>query len=263
MSGLFNQLGRYLGKRAVPAIQKTRWVWQNLTGTEEEALRAEAGFGRALAMEVRAAAGAVQDAALAALLEDICRRLSGCVRDRRRRFHCEAIPGEAPNAMALPGGYVFLSLPLATLCGRRPEELAFVIGHEMAHVIRGHAWDRMVEQTAARVASAISLRGGPLGQWVRTQGLGLLQSAHSRDGEREADELGLRLAAAAGYAPAGALALLGRLERLGSEPSGLGQYFGSHPPAAERIARLEPLSRQLAAAPPVGPACRPGPAAPR
>ena len=119
----------------------------------------------------------------------------------------------------------------------------------MAHVVRGHAWERTFSQTALQAAAAVAAPAGSLGAWLRQQGLQLLLSAHSREGELEADELGLRLAAAARFNTAGAIALLHRLERYGPDPAALGQYFASHPPAAERIAQLTPLCHQLSPAP--------------
>ena len=246
VSGFFYNLGRHVGRAAVPTIRKSKWIWDGLTGTEEEALRAEAAFGSALAVELRAATEPMRDPQMAALVGDLCRRLSACVKDKRRAFRCEAIRDDSPNAMALPGGFVFVSHSLVELCEHCPDELAFVIGHEMAHIIRGHAWDRMLNQAASRAFSVIAARAGPLGGWLRQKGMVLLQSAHSQDSELEADEQGLRLATAAGFAPGGAIALLQRIERLGLKHAELGQYFASHPPPAERLARLAPLCRQLA-----------------
>lgn len=243
VSGLFYNLGRQLGRAAVPVIRKTKWIYDGLAGDEEQALRAETAMGGALAAELRAVTQPANDPAVTALASELCQRLSACVRDQRRTFHCEVIHGDSPNAMALPGGFVFVSHSLVDLCERRPDELAFVIGHEMAHIIRRHAWDRMVNETMLRAASVVTARAGVLGGWLRKSGLGLLQNSHARDRELEADELGLRLAIAARFAPAGAIALLRRIERLGTDPGNLGQYFASHPPASERIARLEPLTR--------------------
>jgi len=245
VSGFFYNLGRQLGRSAVPVIRKTKWIYDGLAGDEAAALRAETVFGATLAAELRAVTQRVHDPANAALVGELCQRLSASVRDKRRTFHCELIHEDSPNAMALPGGFVFVSHSLVVLCERRPEELAFVIGHEMGHIIRGHAWDRMVNQTVLQAASVVTARAGVLGGWLRSSGLGLLQNAHARDRELEADELGLRLAVAAHFAPAGAIALLRRIERLGTDPGVLGQYFASHPPVSERIARLATLTRQI------------------
>jgi predicted Zn-dependent protease len=247
VSGLFYNIGRRLGRAAIPAIRKTKWIYDGLAGSEEEALQAESRLGTALAAEVRTATQPARDPALTPWLAELCQRLAACVRDKKRTFHCEAIQGESPNAMALPGGFVFLSHTLVELCERCPDELAFVIGHEMGHIIRRHAWDRMLNEAMLRVASVVSARTGVLGGWLRQNGQRVLQSAHSRDRELEADELGLRLAVAARFAPGGAIALLKRIEPLEGHPDVLGQYFASHPPASERMAHLRAISQQLSA----------------
>jgi predicted Zn-dependent protease len=245
MSGFFYNLGRRLGRQAVPAVRKSKWVWDGLTGTEEEALKAEASLGRALAVELRSVTPPVTDPVACSLARDLCGRLAARARNRARVFQCEIVEDSTLNAVALPGGFIFVSNALVELCNGLPEELAFVIGHEMAHVIRGHTWDRMINDTALSLASSITSRAGPLGSWLNQKGFALLRSAHSRDAETEADELGLRLAAAAGFQPEGAIELLQRIGRLSQRPPGPGQYFASHPAPADRIARLWPLVRQL------------------
>jgi beta-barrel assembly-enhancing protease len=246
MSGFFYNLGRRLGRRAVPAIRKSKLLYASVAGTEEEALRAERLLGRDLAAELRRTIALESDPALAALVNELCQRLAGRVRDKRRAFQCEVLHDPSFNAMALPGGFLFISNSLVEFCERRPEELAFVLGHEMGHVIRGHASDRLLSETALRAVSAVTMRAsGSLSGWLQQQGLVLLRSAHAQEGELEADELGLRLAAAAGFPPAGAIALLRRLEAMSANPKGQGQYFATHPPPSERIARLAPLSRRL------------------
>lgn len=220
-------------------------IWDGLTGTEEEALRAEAALGAEMAMELRATLPPVLDQQTAVQLSELCGRLSACVRDKRRTFRCDLFLDRFPNAMALPGGFIFASDSLVALCDRSPDELAFVLGHEMAHVIRGHAWDRMLNETVLKAAAIATARVGQVGAWLRQQGLDLLRNAHSREQELEADELGLRLSAAAGYAPEGALHTLQRIERFGPNPVGLGHYLSSHPPASERIAALQRVRRTL------------------
>src|SRR6266852_3184842 len=107
MSGFLYNLGRQLGRKAVPALRKSKWIWDALAGTDEESLRAETALGNTLAAELRAFAGPVNDPELAALLSGLCQRLSTCVRDKGRAFTCEAMHDPSPNALALPGGFVF------------------------------------------------------------------------------------------------------------------------------------------------------------
>ena len=244
MAGWFYKLGRWAG----PTVRKGKWLWKSLVGTSDEALEAEFEVGRDMAAEVRRSLGREEDAEVVRLLAEVGRRLARCVTDRRRRFTVEAVRGGEPNAFALPGGFVFVTRALVELCERRPEELAFVVGHEMAHVLRGHALERVLSDSAARAAVRAVAARGALGAWVRGAGLRLLQSAYSRERELEADELGVRLADAAGYGREGAVRLLTRLETIRTEglaeTLGLQRYFGSHPPTAERI-------RAVREAPPV------------
>jgi predicted Zn-dependent protease len=242
MSGLLYNLGRRLGRATIPAIRKTRCIYDGLAGNENEALRAETKLGSALAAELRAVTQPSNDLVLTRLVEDLCQRLAPAD-DPRRMFHCEVIHDDTPNALALPGGFIFLNDSLVDFCERQPDELAFVIAHEMAHIIRRHAWDRMLNDAMLRVASTVSGRAGMLGAWLRKSGLGLLRSAHSRERELEADALGCELMITAGFAPVDASELLQRLAGLDGPAARASEYFSSHPPAAERIAHLEKLRR--------------------
>jgi len=241
VSEFFANLGRQLGRKAVPTIRKSKWIWDGLAGTDEESLRAEAELGSVMANELRAIAQPVHDPLLVTLLDDVCQRLSVCVRNNRRNFRCELFHDSSPNAMALPGGFIFISNSLVNLCDRNPDQLAFVIGHEMAHVVRRHVWERMLNEAVLRFASVVTSRAGALGGWFRQHGIALLRSGYSQETELEADELGVRLAKAAGFAPSGTMVFLQRIRGLERTPIELGQYFRSHPPAVDRMARLASL----------------------
>jgi beta-barrel assembly-enhancing protease len=238
MSGFFFNLGRKIGRATVPAIRKSKWIWDDLTGSEEEALRAERALGTGLAAELRHATEPSRDAELSTRANEVCRRLAERLQDSARVFRCEVFRTDLPNAIGLPGGFIFLSDSLIRFCDGSVDELAFLIGHEMAHIVSGHARERMLSQTALGAASAVASYAGPAGAWFHHKGRQLLQSAHSRKCEREADAQGMRLATAAGYDPAGALTLLQRVGSLNVEETG--HYFASHPPATERIIWLSP-----------------------
>ena len=250
MSGFFENLGLRLGRVAAPAVCKSKWIWDGLTGTEEEALRAEIDFGNALALEMRGATKPANDPELTALVDRVCDRLSGCLRKKRRTYRCEVIRDDSLNATALPGGFIFISHSLVEFCGREAEPLAFVIGHEMAHIVREHAWNRMMKKAASgilgRAVSVVAARAGPLGGLFCQTGMRLLHSAYSQDDEREADEFGFRLAVAAGYPGEAGIHLLQRISEQHPESGELGQYFASHPPAGERKTRMQSLLRKLA-----------------
>ena len=131
----FYRLGRLAGGK----VRKAKWMWSSLTGDEPEAIEAEYGVGWDMASVVREKSGCTVDPALQALLDETRDRLAGVVRNKLHRFEVGVVADDQPTAYALPGGFIFVTRSLTELCERDPDELAFVIGHEMAHVIRRHA----------------------------------------------------------------------------------------------------------------------------
>jgi predicted Zn-dependent protease len=238
MSSFFEDLGRKLGRAAVPTYRKSKWIWEGLTGTEGEAVEAENDLGRTLAAELRLATEILHEPDLLNWLRRICHQLEPSVDQPGFAYHCELMGGDHPSTIGLPGGYLFVSRSLIDFCKGSVDEVAFVIAHETAHVVRRHTWDRMIQQSALRAASFAAGRAGILSGWVRQQGLPMLRSAHSKDFEFEADQDALGLLRAAGFDPKGAISFLQRIDQLGTDPEVLGEYLASHPSPEERIARL-------------------------
>jgi predicted Zn-dependent protease len=235
-----------LGRKAGPSVRKAKWLWGSLTATEGEIIRLEHDVGVDLAREARAQLQPDVDPATGEVLGDVGLRLAGCVGDKRRSFHFEAFAAGEPNAFALPGGFVFVSRPIVELCEGSRDELAFVLGHEMGHIISGHAIERIVTNSAVSVASRTAPVRGLLGGWLRRVGVQFLETAYSRDHELDADKLGVRLAAAAGYDPQASIRLLERLAELRTSagPLDLGQYFSTHPTFALRTRNIRHLLRR-------------------
>ncbi|HWI56320.1 MAG TPA: hypothetical protein VNZ22_03790, partial [Bacillota bacterium] len=71
MSGFFYNLGRQLGRKAVPTIRKSKYIWDGVAGTEEEALRAETVLGNDMAIELRAVLKPLADPPLAAMVQEL------------------------------------------------------------------------------------------------------------------------------------------------------------------------------------------------
>jgi len=239
MGSFFEDLGRKLGRAAVPAYRKSKWVWDGLTGSEGEAQQAEKDLGKTLAAELRLATEILDEPELSAWLRGICRRLEESVDQSGFTYHCELMQNDQPSTIGLPGGYLFVSKSLIDFCEGNVDEVAFVIAHETAHIVRRHTWNRMIQQSALRAASFAAGRAGILSGWVRQQGLPMLRSAHSKDFEFEADRDGAGLVRAAGYDPDGVISFLKRIEQLGTDPDVLGEYLASHPAPKERIERLK------------------------
>ena len=173
------------------------------------------------------------------LLEEVRSRLADRVSNPHHRFEVASTEDPQPTAFALPGGYIFVARSLVTLCESRSDEVAFVVAHEMAHVIRRHAIDRLMGQTALSALSQAAPGRGVVGAWLKTVGVQWLERAYSQDQEFEADELGGLLMRAAGYDPSGCVRALERLQPLdATADTELGPYLSTHPPVPERVTRL-------------------------
>lgn len=161
------------------------------------------------------------------------------------RFHLIA-EADFINAFALPGGHVFVGQGLLNQMTSE-DELAFVLGHEIEHIDHFHAVERVQIEAQLHNLDLDVLAG------IAEIPMSLWQAGYSKDEEFEADREGLRIAAAAGYSPQGAVMLLTTFERLDREyviasdtpadelsqvaVDGLEGYFRTHPSPAERLAQ--------------------------
>jgi predicted Zn-dependent protease len=239
--GAFYKLGRLAGVQ----VRKARWMWASVAGSEAEGIRAEQAVGRDMAAVVLEETPRDSDRTTQALLDEIGAKLAAVVRNRLHRFQTTAIESDRPTAFALPGGFIFIARSLVLLSDRNRDDLAFVLAHEMAHVIRRHAIERLLQQKVVNAVALASPSRGALASWIRTVGFRGLERAYSRDEEFEADELGVLLMRAAGFDPAGAIRMLQRLGELdrGADPLGLNRYLSTHPPIDERVKRLRLAAR--------------------
>ena len=225
-------VGRLAGKQFL----KAKWMWQSVTGNENEAIQAEQAVGRDMAKVVEEQSQGSGSPEFLILLDNIAKPLAERVKNRNHRFEIKVLLSDNPTAFALPGGFIFIAPGLVELAEKNSDELAFVIGHEMAHVIRRHAIDRILSQKALSMASLATPAGRAVAPWLRSVGMQWLEKAYSREQEYEADVLGSRLAQVAGFDPRGALRMLERFRSLegSSDPLGLSAYVSTHPPINDR-----------------------------
>ncbi len=248
--GLFYNLGRTLG----PKLRKARWVWASMAGSRAERLKFEYQVGLDLCEEVRRRTHAEPDNRIVQVLADVGARLTAGA-SKERRFRFETYEANEPNAFALPGGFVFVSGSILKLClvpgaaAPQVDQAAFVVAHEIGHVLYGHAIERLAASSAATLARRVAPAGGTLGVWLANTGLRFLETAYSRNQELEADRFAVRLSAAAGYDPQASLQLFRRLAEISrsADVSGLGRYFSTHPDFNLRIESIRRCLAELSA----------------
>ncbi len=158
------------------------------------------------------------------------------------------VASDVPNAFALPGGPVFITAGLVRRMTNE-RQLAAVLAHETAHVAARHSVKQMQKQMGAQLLVEIAGRIGgaekggaaaDIAKIVATMGT----LKYSRDYEYQADAVGIRYAARAGYNPWGMVELLTVLKNLAErEPGTFGEMFQTHPVSLKRVRQAEQILR--------------------
>ena len=173
----------------------------------------------------------------------------GLVRDLARHaerqdleFRVAVIDSPTVNAFCLPGGQMAVYTGLLR-SATSVDEVAGIVGHEMAHATRRHGVHGLLRTVGVAVALSVVLGdiSGLAGQAAMTA----IVNGYSRDQEHEADAEGARLAAAAGYDPRGMALFFARLAAEGGSLPGWAQWMSTHPDHAERVAAIEALAVTL------------------
>jgi predicted Zn-dependent protease len=155
------------------------------------------------------------------------------------------------NAMALPGGYIYITRGMLEQINSE-DELAGVLGHEIAHVTARHSAQQISRSQLAQLGMVIgAVAAGPQAAQAYGQlaelGVALLFQRYSRAQESQADLLGTGYIAEASYNPQGAERMLMALQRLSrNDTSGLERYFQSHPDPAKRVQDVRKKVQELA-----------------
>jgi len=162
-------------------------------------------------------------------------------------WEVNVVRSDQVNAWCMPGGKIAVYSGLITQLGLADDEIAAVVGHEIAHALREHARERASEQVTAglgiQVGAAV-LGGGrgtiDMAKLVYQVTMGL---PNSRVHESEADRIGVELAARAGYDPRAAITLWQKMARNGGGKSP--EWLSTHPSAETRIRDLEVYSARV------------------
>jgi len=168
------------------------------------------------------------------------------------RFH--VVASDEINAFALPGGTMFVNLG-AIQAAETESQLAGVMGHEMSHVILRHSTCNITKQKKrsiwyglGQIGAAVALGG--YGGAAASQGIGMAQGLDylrmSRDDEKQADLLGVRIAHDAGYDPRGLPQFFEIIQA--KYGNGSAQFLSDHPSPGNRT---EYVNHEIALLPPL------------
>ncbi|HEX7230191.1 MAG TPA: M48 family metalloprotease [Candidatus Binatia bacterium] len=184
-------------------------------------------------------------------IDRIGRRILGATGPQSFDYRFFVVEDPQLNAFAVPGGSIYVYTGLIERA-KTTDELAGVLGHEITHV-KGHHMARSSGPDAISILSLLSMvalartgsgaqAAGIVGQAVSAT----RQLAYSRQLEMEADTLGARYMAAAGYDPKGTIAFLKMLDQERAlNPIDVPAYVLSHPITQERVANAELVVKSL------------------
>jgi predicted Zn-dependent protease len=156
------------------------------------------------------------------------------------RWEVNLIGSKQINAFCMPGGKIAFYTGILDQLKLTDDEVATVMGHEVAHALREHARERMGKNAATSVGANL-LSGvlglGQLGQTVTSYGAQLLTLQFSRSDESEADLVGMELAARSGFDPRAGVSLWQKMAvaSKGAPP----QWLSTHPSGNTRIADIQ------------------------
>lgn len=160
------------------------------------------------------------------------------------RWEVNVINGNELNAFCMPGGKIMFYSGLIRQLNLSDDEIAVVMGHEIAHALREHSREQVSQAIAAQTAIGVGAALFGLGQGsADIAGIGyqaLIATRFSRSDENEADRIGLELSARAGYDPRAGVSLWQKMINANSGGRSP-EFLSSHPTDASRVRQIEAL----------------------
>jgi predicted Zn-dependent protease len=163
------------------------------------------------------------------------------------KWEVNVITSSDINAWCMPGGKIAVFTGLIEKLRITDDELAAVMGHEIAHALREHGRERASQQVAQSVA--VNVLGAVVGLGdIGTDLAGIVADVtyglpNSREFEREADRIGVELAARAGYDPRAAVTLWQKMAQTAA--NGTPQFLSTHPSEQSRVQDLQAYAARV------------------
>ncbi|HYP69537.1 MAG TPA: M48 family metallopeptidase [Variovorax sp.] len=159
------------------------------------------------------------------------------------KWEVNLIGSKQINAFCMPGGKIAFYTGILDQLKLTDDEVAMVMGHEVAHALREHAREQLAKRTGTGLALSIGaqlLGLGQMGDLAARGATQLLSLQFSRTDESEADLVGLELAARAGFNPNASVTLWQKMgSASASSQSGSLSFLSTHPTGPDRIRNLQ------------------------
>lgn len=171
---------------------------------------------------------------------------TGVFRDDTRQWNWQLVLINAPilNATCAPGGKITFYTGLIEQLNLTDDEIAAIMGHEIAHALREHGRERLSQAMAQSAVTNIAMAAaGAYGSAISAANQAaqyILILPNSRQNESEADAIGLELAARAGFKPQAAISVWQKMNKA-TQGKGTPEFLSTHPSGETRIEQLSEL----------------------
>jgi predicted Zn-dependent protease len=166
------------------------------------------------------------------------------------KWEANVLTSKDVNAWCMPGGKMAVHTGLIERLSITDDELAAVMGHEIAHALREHARERIGRQMATQTGTAIGAVALEIFTGIRldpelagTVSQAMFVLPNSREAEQEADRIGVELAARAGYDPRAAITLWQKMGKVGGGAPP--EWLSTHPSNETRLKDLEVYAQKV------------------
>jgi Zn-dependent protease with chaperone function len=157
------------------------------------------------------------------------------------KWEVNLIGSKQVNAFCVPGGKIAFFTGILDQLQLTDDEVAMVMGHEMAHALREHAREQMAKRTGTGMALSLGaqlLGLGQVGDLAARGATQLLSLQFSRSDETDADLVGLEMGARAGFDPRASISLWQKMAKVSKDSGGL-SFLSTHPSGDNRIKILQ------------------------
>lgn len=189
--------------------------------------------------------GEYDDSRLSSYVQRIGQKVTADTERPEVEYTFTVLDTDLVNAFALPGGYIYITRGLLALANNEAE-MAAVLAHEAGHITARHSAERYSRAVVTSLGA--NILAAAIDQTGASQALGLgselYMKSYSRAQENEADTLGIRYLARAGYAPEAMTTFLQSLQgssaleaRLAGRSGSDFSYFSTHPATADRVTK--------------------------
>jgi predicted Zn-dependent protease len=206
----------------------------------------EKEMGRRLVLQIEKELEIIRDPIVQQYVERIGERIVSEIGATPYDFRYYVVKSPDPNAFAVPGGHIFLASGLIIMASSE-DEVAGVVGHEIAHIKGRHIahrierakklnWASLAGMLAAVIVGGKAAGAIMAGSSAATQSLAL---KYGREDEKEADQLGFQYLTDAGYGGWGLVSFLKKIHQMSFQSPGTPpSYLSTHPGSEDRISYL-------------------------